>query len=152
MKLEKMKREKIGYNLCNSEHKKVSKCTNQAESDCFYDQKQMAQKDMIEKPCTKIEYETKQWSESKTDNQSIEFWVEFSNPPKVTVKEEYLLFDMVSMISAIGGTMGLCIGFSFSNVTKWIMRQIEYSFNGGCSRNCNRSGKESQHHAKKGLG
>ena len=101
---------------------------------------------------TKIEYETKQWSGSKTDNQSIEFWVEFSNPPKVTVKEEYLLFDMVSMISAIGGTMGLCIGFSFSNVTKWIMRQIEHGFNGVSSRNHNRSGKESQHHAKKGLG
>ena len=33
--------------------------------------------------------------------------------PKVHVKEEYLIYDGVAMISAIGGTLGLCIGFSF---------------------------------------
>ena len=138
------------YILCNSEHKKVFKCTNEAESKCFYEQKRIAAKDMIEKPCTKIEYETKQWSESKTDNQSIEFWVEFSNPFKVTVKEEYLLFDMVAMVSSIGGTMGLCIGFSLADVTKWIMGKLENSFNRVRFRIL-KSGKRSQLNVELGL-
>ena len=138
------------YILCNSEHKKVFKCTNEAESKCFYEQKRIAAKDMIEKPCTKIEYETNQWSESKTDNQSIEFWVEFSNPLKVTVKEEYLLFDMVAMVSSIGGTMGLCIGFSLADVTKWIMGKLENSFNRVRFRIL-KSGKRSQLNVELGL-
>ena len=29
------------------------------------------------------------------------------------VKEEYLIYDTVSMISVVGGFMGLCVGFSF---------------------------------------
>ena len=44
------------------------------------------------------------------------FTIRFSDPPRVTVKEEYLIYDMVSMISAIGGTMGLCIGLSFLDI------------------------------------
>ena len=86
-------------------------------------------KDIILRPCVKIEYETHVSDQTPThNNQSVQFWMTFSHPPKVRVKEEYLLFDMVSMISAIGGTMGLCIGFSFGDVTKWIVAHIEQGF------------------------
>ena len=78
--------------------------------------------------------------------------MQFSNPPKVRVKEEYLLFDMVTMISAIGGTMGLCIGFSFGDITKWMIGIIERGFNMVHSRILDRPGKESQHHLEMGLG
>ena len=31
------------------------------------------------------------------------------------VKEEYLILDFVAMVGSVGGTLGMCIGFSFSN-------------------------------------
>ena len=39
-------------------------------------------------------------------------------PPRVKTFEEYLVYDMIAMISAIGGTMGLCIGFSFTEFAR----------------------------------
>ena len=41
------------------------------------------------------------------------------------MKEEYLLFDLISMIGAVGGTLGLCIGFSFMEVAGSIMELLE---------------------------
>ena len=46
-------------------------------------------------------------------------------PPLMTVKEEYVIYDAVAMISAIGGTMGLCIGFSFSDCSSLLIRCLE---------------------------
>ena len=43
------------------------------------------------------------------------------NPYETLVKEEYLIYDLVSMISAIGGTLGLCIGFSFKECARDIL-------------------------------
>ena len=41
------------------------------------------------------------------------------------VFEEYLIFDLVAMISAIGGTLGLCTGFSFSGVAGTMLNLSE---------------------------
>ena len=46
-------------------------------------------------------------------------------PPLVTVKEEYVIYDAVAMISAIGGTMGLCIGFSFLDLARLCLEYLE---------------------------
>ena len=43
----------------------------------------------------------------------------------VTVKEEYVIYDAVAMISAIGGTMGLCIGFSFLDLARLCLEYLE---------------------------
>ena len=45
----------------------------------------------------------------------------FSSPEVVTVNEEYLIYDLISMIGSIGGSLGLCIGFSF----KWFDIQCD---------------------------
>ena len=34
----------------------------------------------------------------------------------MTVYHEYLVCDLVAMISAIGGTLGICVGFSFTDL------------------------------------
>ena len=34
-----------------------------------------------------------------------------------SVHEEYLIYDTTSMIGSVGGTLGMCIGFSFTGVT-----------------------------------
>ena len=40
----------------------------------------------------------------------------FVEPAITKVHEEYVLFDVVDMICSVGGTLGLFIGFSISNV------------------------------------
>ena len=44
---------------------------------------------------------------------------------QVSVHVEYLIYDLVAMISAIGGTMGLCIGFSFFDFCCFILSFLE---------------------------
>ena len=51
------------------------------------------------------------------------------NPPRVHVEDEYLIYDLLAMISSIGGTLGLCIGFSFTEFTAFILRFIERLLN-----------------------
>ena len=72
------------------------------------------EKIILKKPCTKVQYDIDLYREkfAKGNNQVV-FQMVFNQPPKVSVKEEYLIFDFVALVSAIGGTMGLCIGFSF---------------------------------------
>ena len=48
----------------------------------------------------------------------------FLNPAMVNVREEYLIYDAVSMISAIGGTLGLCIGISFYNISSSLVEWL----------------------------
>ena len=39
--------------------------------------------------------------------------MDFMDPPLVTVKEEYLVYDGVALISSVGGLLGICVGVSF---------------------------------------
>ena len=46
-------------------------------------------------------------------------------PPKtVTVHEEYLIYDTIGLIGSVGGTLGMFIGFSFSNAIGTFMKNI----------------------------
>ena len=45
----------------------------------------------------------------------------FANPGKVTVNTEYLLYDFISTLGNVGGTLGLFIGFSFSGLISYIL-------------------------------
>ena len=67
---------------------------------------------MTVKPCTRVSYKIIKSSLKLPEQfKHMTFLkIAFMDPPTVKVHEEYLLYDMVEMISAIGGTMGLCIG------------------------------------------
>ena len=115
--------------------------------------------EIILKPCTKLQYETHvtEWTPD-TDNEqslhSITFRVQFEIPQEVTVNEEFMIFDTVSMISSIGGTMGLCIGFSFLAVSQWTLEWIEYFLKrlfAAVLKSKSRSRPESQHHLEPDL-
>ena len=41
------------------------------------------------------------------------------------MKEEYVIYDFVAMVSAVGGTMGLCIGFSFVTVSNCLLNYMQ---------------------------
>ena len=79
------------------------------------------------KPCTKLQYNFKEASYYLTPLDQIDFVIQFV-PAMVVVKEEYLIFDMIAMISSIGGTLGLCIGFSFREIAGLIPQQLELGF------------------------
>ena len=55
------------------------------------------------------------------------FWVKFSSQT-VAVKEEYLIYDLETLISAIGGTMGLCIGFSFDDFSNLVLTYLRMAY------------------------
>ena len=75
----------------------------------------------------KLEYKGKETTyHDKPKGKMSKYILLFSNPPKVNVREEYLIYDAVALISAIGGTMGLCIGFSFYNLTHVLASWMEF--------------------------
>ena len=105
----------------------------QAESHCFKRAMIFASReDILTKPCTKLQYQLQASTISDgilyAKHNEVHISMSFSDPPRVTVKEEYLIFDLVSVISAIGGTMGLCIGFSFRELSHFLLEQIDSGY------------------------
>ena len=41
------------------------------------------------------------------------------------VYEEYFIFDAIGMIGAVGGTLGMFIGFSMIGVISWILGYLK---------------------------
>ena len=48
----------------------------------------------------------------------IEYTIYFKDPPMMTVKEEYLIYDYVGFISSVGGILGICVGISFYGISE----------------------------------
>ena len=125
------------YYMCEYYMKAVGHlpiCKTEQEDPCFTRAKQEAitdiQKQNLHKPCTKVQYkyDSVVWPNSPFYNQA-KFKVKFMSPARVKVKQEYLIYDAVSMISAIGGTLGLCIGFSFREVSGLVLGYLEVGIN-----------------------
>ena len=79
---------------------------------------------MPQKPCTKLQYrlEIKDTTKYTHTTYSVLYSVETDT---VAVKEEYVIYDMLQLIGAIGGTLGLCIGFSFKDVYSLILGNLQ---------------------------
>ena len=99
-------------------------CQSKAQLECFTKSKRASGKDIAKdnllKPCSLLQYKSvgATWYNPKP-NEAI-FRVTFHRPPRVTVKDEYLIYDMLTMIGAVGGTLGLFIGFSFHDLLQGI--------------------------------
>jgi len=116
------------FHLCNNitEHTQIPVCQDTTEEQCFEEVETYARKQVPSKPCTKFQYNIEESRiKDPNDTLSLAFLIEFQKPARVTVKQEYLVFDLVSMISAIGGTMGLCIGFSFLDLARLSLEYLE---------------------------
>ena len=84
--------------------------------------KKEIQPQLVKKPCTRLQYSNiVVESTRKYRLSSIEVRIKFAKPLQVRVKTEYLLMDFLSMIGAVGGTLGLCIGFSFKEVLGFLL-------------------------------
>ena len=66
------------------------------------------------KPNCKItQYSGKQTYQEKSDTIAIRY--SYLAPALTIVHKEYLIYDAIGLIGSIGGTLGIFIGFSFSN-------------------------------------
>ena len=112
-------------------------CKSKKESQCFLDlekkfDEMVMQNDDLTKPCTLVQYKhqhTNLLQEEDLDTfvppNVARFSFIFAAPPRVIVKEEYVIYDAIAMIGAIGGTMGLCIGISFMDCINVLINMVE---------------------------
>ena len=77
------------------------------------------------KPCTVLEYQGEKNYESNIVDNETHIVYQFAPPMMTNVQQEYLIFDTIGMIGSVGGTLGMCIGFSFSGVTTHILDLIQ---------------------------
>ena len=87
----------------------------------------MADQDECPNSCSTYEYSgrTTYENEDQYDNKKALLEYRFSSPAFMKVHQEYLVFDTLGMISAVGGTLGLFIGFSFSKIMSFILAEIQ---------------------------
>ena len=100
-------------------------CKTDQELECFKAVAWNAHQSITIKPCTQLQYDAETQSSRSIPMNQARFIFRFLSPPRVTVREEYLIYDFVTMIGAIGGTMGLCIGFSFNDVCDCLINYLE---------------------------
>ena len=109
-------------------------CKTQNEDPCYYEIKRNATRYMakhgVQKPCTKIVYRRRAtvWPDNEHFSRTT-VAIEFEKPARLIVKEEYLIYDLVSTIGAISGTLGLCIGFSLTELVKITQQAIRVILN-----------------------
>ena len=119
----------------------ISKCEEEEIRVCaenvfvekiFYD----GLRSVCKKPCEILHYNEcwKNQYENYTDpnnnpnkESNLWFWIwfQFEDNQDVIVSEEYLIYDTINMIGSLGGTLGIFIGFSFSNVLNVMISWIK---------------------------
>ena len=100
-------------------------CETEEEIKCAKD---LAFMELLSKSCLKycksVSYSAKNvWkNEIPNGKQGRNFYVFYrTTTDEMFVNEEYLIYDFNSMIGSIGGTLGLFIGFAFSNVISSVL-------------------------------
>ena len=88
------------------------------------------------KSCKITQYSGKIISDSTTtfnyfeaDNKASYVKYQFDAPLYAKVYEEYIIVDAIGMIGSVGGTLGLFIGFSFSNVINVLIGYLQLFLN-----------------------
>ncbi len=111
-------------------------CTNIQQIDCHL-QAIMLEAMMVNKyehecpePCTRISYSARLTTK---DNHAEEVRNAvvlslFLDSDDVTIHEEVLLFDFPTFVGSVGGSLGLFLGFSFSDFASYIIDKIFNTF------------------------
>ena len=70
----------------------------------------------------------------KTQNDSYMFYLDFDSPDgtlgsysdelKVDVHTEHLAWTFKNLMGTIGGYLGLCVGFSFTGFSSWMLNML----------------------------
>ena len=62
--------------------------------------------------------------ETGDNGKSINLMIFYSSSFLVTIFEEYPIIDILGMIGAVGGSLGMCVGFSIYDVLSKIVDKI----------------------------
>ena len=83
--------------------------------------------DEFPKTCTILQYSGNVEShQNTTSSYETQFMYSFSPPITTMVYEEYLIYDGLGLIGSVGGTLGMCVGFSFSSVINSIVSFLSF--------------------------
>ena len=112
-------------------------CETNEEIDCFKDRKRDLASELKNgtscKSCSKIDYSGTLQFESENINDGHLYYkrltYQFDYPQVLTIYQEYLIYDGIGMIGSVGGTLGMFIGFSFSNVISTILHFLLLNLN-----------------------
>ena len=110
-------------------------CQKLSERKCLLNVLTKIRKDAFRHACSKIEYKAianELENEQGWKNQAFYKLALANGEAKANVKEENLIYDWVAMISAIGGTFGLCVGFSFYNLSNYFIGWLEGQIKNSC--------------------
>ena len=112
-------------------------CETEEENNCAWKRQRdlgaILQSNGTCKPCRKYDYSGMQTFESenvedKYMHQKI-LTYQFAYPQVLTIYQEYLIYDGIGMIGSVGGTLGMFIGFSFSNVISSTLNFLQFYMN-----------------------
>ena len=103
-------------------------CMDKNDTECFYQNFDLTVESLniYSGPCTKLQHLMMSKYDFPSQDPTIAELHVIFDPPRTTVMEQYLIYDMVALISAIGGTMGLSIGFSFTHFTSTTLKLVEH--------------------------
>ena len=108
--------------------KDIPNCETEKDKECMdiYIKENII-KDMVTKPCLKFQFSGKILNENFNDRNGnqVTLWYHFAPPGLMIVKEEYLIYDLISMIGSVGGTLGLCVGFSFFGLIDFLLASLK---------------------------
>ena len=69
-------------------------------------------------------YERAKYDDDQHENRKVTFAYRFKDA-MMKVEEEYLIQDFVGMLSSIGGTLGLFVGFSFVGLSSFVLEHLQ---------------------------
>ena len=127
----------VNFSHSQNSNINIPMCVTKEHNDCA----QKRQRDLTAnlqsngtcKPCKKYDYSGMQTFESenvedKYMHQKI-LTYQFAYPQVLTIYQEYLIYDGIGMIGSVGGTLGMFIGFSFSNVISSTLNFLQFYMN-----------------------
>ena len=117
--------------LCaRNESKKLLRCSNMAITDTY---RKLFKNGGFKRPCNLLEYSAEKTSDFPIPkNDSVMITYMFAQPELLVEYKERLVFDILGLVAYVGGTLGMCIGFSFigtvSSVLDLIKNRIKTCF------------------------
>ena len=115
-------------------HHEIEVCKQEKEAKCAFNVirslfGKVTASGKCKKSCTTLQYSGKVLYEKLWNENGMKVSFRYKTPEDTTVFEEYLVYDTIGVIGAVGGTLGMCIGFSFTNLTHCIMTCIQFIIN-----------------------
>ena len=132
-----IKNSKLSHSLIHLRNDSIPMCETTEEIECM----EARVNDLISelkngtscKSCSKIDYSgTLQFESENIKNGDLYYKIlsyQFDYPQVLTIYEEYLIYDGIGMIGSVGGTLGMFIGFSFSNAISSALNFLQLNLN-----------------------